>query len=64
MSDLELDNLSPEPQVKQGNFDNAYSENIYDISNTYDSAYTDSATNPNPKNYSNLKAKKQSQMEL
>jgi hypothetical protein len=60
----ESDNSNLEPQVKQGNVDNPYQENIYDLSNTFDSAYTDSTTKPNPKNYSNFKAKKKSQMEL
>jgi hypothetical protein len=51
-------NSNKESEKSQGNFDNPYSENIYDLSNTYDSPYTDSAANPNPKNYSNYKPKR------
>jgi hypothetical protein len=33
---------------KQGNFEDSYQENIYDCSNLADSAWTDTAANPNP----------------
>ncbi|MGK7875383.1 MAG: hypothetical protein AB4426_19410 [Xenococcaceae cyanobacterium] len=34
--------------ANQGNYDDGYQENIYDQSNLADSAWTDSAANPNP----------------
>ena len=35
-------------KVKQGNFDNGYQENVYDLSNLADNAWTDSDANSNP----------------
>ncbi|MEG4520820.1 MULTISPECIES: hypothetical protein [unclassified Microcoleus] len=39
---------SPSKEVRQGNFDDAYQENIYDLSNLADTPWTDSAVRPNP----------------
>lgn len=39
---------SQNPEVRQGNFSDGYRENIYDPYNLGDTAYTDSAANPNP----------------
>lgn len=39
---------SSSTEVRQGNFDNAYQENVYDLSNLADSPWTDSAVRPNP----------------
>jgi hypothetical protein len=35
-------------EVRQGNFDDAYQENVYDLSNLADTPWTDSAVRPNP----------------
>lgn len=35
-------------KVEQGNFDDGYQENVYDLSNLADTAWTDSATRSNP----------------
>jgi len=35
-------------EVCQGNFDDAYQENVYDLSNLADTPWTDSAVRPNP----------------
>jgi hypothetical protein len=45
---VETSGYSPPEKVNQGNFDNAYQENIYDLSNLADNAWTDSASRPNP----------------
>ncbi len=39
---------SPSKEVRQGNFDDAYQENIYDLSNLADTPWTDSAVRSNP----------------
>ena len=39
---------SPSKEVRQGNFDDAYQENVYDLSNLADTPWTDSAVRPNP----------------
>jgi hypothetical protein len=39
---------SSSKEVRQGNFDNAYQENVYDLSNLADTPWTDSAVRPNP----------------
>jgi hypothetical protein len=39
---------SSSTEVRQGNFDNAYQENVYDLSNLADTPWTDSAVRPNP----------------
>ncbi|MEG3973276.1 hypothetical protein QT970_01485 [Microcoleus sp. herbarium8] len=35
-------------EARQGNFDGAYQENVYDLSNLADTPWTDSAVRPNP----------------
>ncbi|NES97405.1 MAG: hypothetical protein F6K32_19725 [Desertifilum sp. SIO1I2] len=35
-------------QAEQGNFDDGYQENIYDLSNLADNVWTDSAAHSNP----------------
>ena len=35
-------------EVRQGNFDDAYQENVYDLSNLADTPWTDSAVRSNP----------------
>jgi len=45
--DLTVGYSSPK-EVRQGNFDNAYQENVYDLSNLADTPWTDSAVRPNP----------------
>lgn len=39
---------SPSKEVRQGNFDDAYQENIDDLSNLADTPWTDSAVRSNP----------------
>jgi hypothetical protein len=39
---------SSSKEVRQGNFDNAYQENVYDLSNLADTPWTNSAVRPNP----------------
>lgn len=39
---------SPSKEVRQGNFDDAYQENVYDLSNLADTPWTDSAVRSNP----------------
>ncbi|MEG3864699.1 hypothetical protein QUA43_17350 [Microcoleus sp. N9_B4] len=39
---------SSSKEVRQGNFDNGYQENVYDLSNLADTSWTDSAVRPNP----------------
>ncbi|MEG4032142.1 MULTISPECIES: hypothetical protein [unclassified Microcoleus] len=39
---------SSSTEVRQGNFDDAYQENVYDLSNLADTPWTDSAVRPNP----------------
>lgn len=45
--DLTAGYSSPK-EVSQGNFDDAYQENVYDLSNLADTPWTDSAVRPNP----------------
>jgi hypothetical protein len=46
-SDLTV-GYSSSREVSQGNFDDAYQENVYDLSNLADTPWTDSAVRPNP----------------
>ena len=45
--DLAVGYSSPR-EVRQGNFDDAYQENVYDLSNLADTPWTDSAVRSNP----------------